>query len=48
MTLEDAVDLVMFAFENGNSGDIFVHKAPAATIEVLAQALIDLYSSKSK
>ena len=48
MTLEDAVDLVMFAFENGNSGDIFVHKAPAATIDVLAQALIELYSSKSK
>ena len=48
MTLEDAVDLVMFAFENGKSGDIFVHKAPAATIEVLAQALIELYSSKSK
>lgn len=39
MTLEDAVDLVLFAFEHGNSGDIFVQKAPAATIQVLADAL---------
>lgn len=45
MTLEDAVDLVLFAFENGNSGDMFVQKAPAATIEVLAQALKELYNS---
>ncbi len=43
MTLEDAVDLVLFAFENGKSGDMFVQKAPAATIDVLAQALNDLY-----
>ena len=42
MTLEDAVDLVLYAFTHGNSGDIFVQKAPAATIEVLALALIDL------
>ena len=42
MTLEDAVDLVLYAFEHGNSGDIFVQKAPAATLEVLAQALFDL------
>lgn len=42
MTLEDAVDLVLFAFEKGNSGDIFVQKAPAATIEVLARALTQL------
>ena len=48
MTLEDAVDLVLFAFENGNNGDMFVQKAPAATIETLAKALIDLYKSKSK
>lgn len=39
MTLEDAVDLVLFAFENGKSGDLFVQKAPAATIDVLAQAV---------
>lgn len=45
MTLEDAVDLVLFAFENANSGDIFVQKAPAATIETLAEALIQLYKS---
>ncbi len=48
MTLEDAVDLVIFAFENGNPGDIFVQKSPAATIEVLAKALIELYNSKSE
>lgn len=39
MTLEDAVDLVLYAFEHGNNGDIFVQKAPAATIETLAIAL---------
>lgn len=43
MTLEDAVDLVLFAFQNANPGDIFVQKAPAATIDVLAQALKELY-----
>lgn len=43
MTLDDAVDLVLFAFENGNPGDIFVQKSPATTIEVLATALLELY-----
>jgi UDP-N-acetylglucosamine 4,6-dehydratase/5-epimerase len=43
MTLEDAVDLVLYAFEHGESGDIFVQKAPAATIEVLAKALLELF-----
>lgn len=43
MTLEDSVELVLFAFQNANPGDIFVQKAPAATIEVLAQALKELY-----
>ncbi|MCE7636613.1 polysaccharide biosynthesis protein [Vibrio fluvialis] len=42
MTLEDAVDLVLYAFEHGNNGDIFVQKAPAATIDTLAQALREL------
>ncbi len=42
MTLDDAVDLVLFAFEHGNSGEIFVQKAPAATIETLAKALTGL------
>ncbi|SNC66974.1 UDP-glucose 4-epimerase [Marinobacter sp. es.048] len=42
MTLDDAVDLVLYAFEHGNPGDIFVQKAPAATIETLAYALTDL------
>ena len=48
MTLEDAVDLVLYAFDNGNQGDLFVQKAPSATIETLAKALIELYDSKSK
>lgn len=48
MTLDDAVDLVQFAFENGSNGDLFVQKSPAATIEVLAKALIELYSSKTE
>ncbi len=39
MTLDDAIDLVLYAFEHGNNGDIFVQKAPAATIEVLAEAI---------
>jgi UDP-glucose 4-epimerase len=42
MTLEDAVDLVLYAFTHGSNGDIFVQKAPAATIETLAIALKDL------
>jgi len=43
MTLEDAVELVLFAFEHGQNGDIFVQKAPASTIEMLAKALLELY-----
>jgi len=42
MTLDDAVDLVLFAFSNGNTGDIFVQKAPAATVGVMTQALCEL------
>lgn len=42
MTLEDAVDLVLYAFEHGEQGDLFVQKAPAATIDVLAKAVLDL------
>lgn len=42
MTLADAVDLVLYAFEHGNNGDIFVQKAPAATVEVLTHAILDL------
>lgn len=42
MTLADAVDLVLFAFEHGDNGDLFVQKAPAATVETLAQALTGL------
>ena len=47
MTLDDAVDLVIFAFKNGNPGDIFVQKSPAATIEVLAKALLELYKANN-
>jgi UDP-glucose 4-epimerase len=39
MTIDDAVDLVLYAYQNGKPGDIFVQKAPAATLEILAQAL---------
>jgi UDP-glucose 4-epimerase len=45
MTLDGAVDLVLFAYQNGNPGDIFVQKSPAATIDVLAKALLKLYNS---
>ncbi len=44
MSLDEAVDLVLFAFENGVSGDILVQKAPACTIEVLAQAVCELFA----
>ena len=47
MTLEDAVDLVLFAFNNGNSGDIFVQKSPAATVEMTAKALLSLYNASN-
>jgi UDP-N-acetylglucosamine 4,6-dehydratase/5-epimerase len=42
MTLADAVDLVLYAFEHGDNGDIFVQKAPAATVETLARAILEL------
>lgn len=45
MTLEDAVDLVLYAFTNGQNGDLFVQKAPAATIQVLAKSILELYQS---
>ena len=48
MTLEDAVDLVLFAFEYANAGDMFVQKAPAATVEILAKALLEMYESDSE
>jgi UDP-glucose 4-epimerase len=48
MTLEDAVDLVLYAFEHARQGDLFVQKSPAATIHTLAQALIEMYKSESK
>lgn len=45
MTLNDAVDLVLYAFEHGEQGDLFVQKAPAATIETLAKAVLELKNS---
>lgn len=47
MTLEDAVDLVLYAFEHGEQGDLFVQKAPAGTIETLAKAVLSLTKSNS-
>lgn len=48
MSLEDSVDLVLYAFENGQQGDIFVQKAPASTVSDLAQAIIEVFGSKLK
>lgn len=48
MTLEEAVDLVLFAFEHGESGDIFVQKAPACTIDVLAHAIKELFHAENE
>lgn len=48
MSLEDAVDLVLFAFEHGNQGDLFVNKAPAGTIGDLAQALLELNNAENE
>ena len=48
MTLEDAVDLVLYAFQHGNNGDLFVQKAPAATLDVLAEAIKELYDGDTK
>jgi UDP-glucose 4-epimerase len=48
MTLDNAVDLVLFAFEKGKPGDIFVQKSPACTIEVLAKALLELYKANNQ
>lgn len=47
MSLEEAVELVVFAFINGNSGDILVQKAPACTIEILAQAVKELFHARN-
>lgn len=48
MSLEDAVDLVLFAFEHGNQGDLFVNKAPASTIGHLAEAVRDIFNSENE
>jgi len=48
MTLDDAVDLVSYAFLNGDNGDLFVHKAPAATIDVLAAAIMEKLDKKAE
>jgi UDP-glucose 4-epimerase len=48
MTLDDAVDLVLYAFEHGNNGDLFVQKAPAVTLNILAEALKDLYKAQTE
>jgi len=48
MTIEDAVDLVLYAFQNGNPGDMFVQKAPAATIRTLAEAMVKLFNAKNE
>lgn len=48
MSLDEAVDLVLYALENGNNGDLFVQKSPASSVGDLAKSLIKLFNSKSK
>ena len=48
MSLDEAVDLVLFAFEHGTSGDILVQKAPACTIETQAKAVMELFDKENK
>ena len=48
MSLDNAVDLVNYAFKNGNNGDIYIQKAPSTSIKIIAEALIDIFESKSK
>ena len=47
MTLDDAIDLVLYAWENGENGDLFVQKSPASTISLLAEVLMDLYGANA-
>jgi UDP-glucose 4-epimerase len=48
MSLEDSVDLVLYAYEHGKQGDIFVQKAPASTVADLAQALTEIFAKRSE
>ena len=48
MSIDDAVDLIVYAFQNGNPGDIFVQKAPAATIKTLAEALKAIFKADTE
>lgn len=48
MSLEDSVDLVLFAYQNGRQGDIFVQKAPASTVQELAEALLHIFKAKNQ
>jgi UDP-glucose 4-epimerase len=48
MSLDDSVELVMYAFKNGMPGDIFVQKSPGATIQIIAEALIELFNAKNE
>lgn len=48
MSLDDSVELVMYAFMNGNPGDIFVQKSPGATIQILAEALLELFDASNE
>lgn len=47
MTLDDAINLVLFAMENGRNGDIFIQKSPACTVDTLARALLELYKASN-
>ena len=48
MSLDEAIDLVLYAFQNGNNGDLYVHKAPSCTIGMLVKALLEIYNASNK
>lgn len=48
MSLENAVELVLFAFQNGNTGDLFVQKAPASTVQDLAEVMLEIFNAKNE
>ena len=48
MSLDEAIDLVLYAFKNGNNGDLYVHKAPACTIGILVKALLKIYKADNE
>ena len=48
MSLEDAIELVLYAFEHGNNGDIYIQKSPASTVLIIAKALLNIYNANNE